>query len=59
MKIVLPKEMKFFELSKSNKTQSVNEVGQVQKSRDSIQNTKEPTGKSDYSKDILIDRKVD
>ncbi len=51
--------MKFFEFSKSNKTQSINEVGLVQKSRDSIQNTKEPTGKSDYSKDIIIDRKID
>jgi hypothetical protein len=59
MKVVLPKEMKFFEFSRSNKAPSVNEVGSVQKSRDSFQQTKEPTGKSDYSKIMIIDRKID
>jgi hypothetical protein len=45
MKITLPKEYKFFADSKMKKSPSAQEVGSTQKSRDSIQNTKEPTPK--------------
>jgi hypothetical protein len=44
MKITLPKEYKFFTDSKMKKS-SAQEVGSTHKSRDSIQNTKEPTPK--------------
>lgn len=44
MKITLPKEYKFFADSKMKKS-SAQEVGSTHKSRDSIQNTKEPTPK--------------
>ena len=39
MKIVLPKELKFFDEGRSKKTLSANEVASVQKSRESIQNS--------------------
>jgi hypothetical protein len=45
MKITLPKEYKFFADSKMKKSPSAQEVGSTHKSRDSIQNTKEPTPK--------------